>query len=425
MDSEAYTYCLENISITSLGCKVNQAECAWLEERLRGPAKAQHTPGGGALLLTCAVTATASRQSRQMARRLLRDKQMLLVSGCDAQINPELYHALGAKVLPRANLAYLPSLEKIHFWDITRPMPQPESGPWLPGWRKPGRHTRGQLKVQDGCNAHCAYCIVPKTRGGSRSLELDKAVASFVELAYAGAREVVLSGIHLGRYDDNGRTLLELVSALLASHPGPRIRLSSLEANEVSSQLIQLMAGEPRLCPHLHLPLQSGSDEVLRAMGRTYKAKEYAEIAWAAHARIENLCLGADVMVGLPGEDEAAFEQTLTLLQELPIAYLHVFPFSPRPGTKAEQLPGRPPSVVARHRAGILRSLGDAKWKQFLLKQVGRKLRVLAEDGASGRADNYCPVHFAGKCVRGQMVEVHITNLSGESALQLQGEIIS
>lgn len=413
----------DGVSVVSLGCKVNQAESAWLKEKLNAEGLgAEEGERVLKILLTCAVTATASRQSRQMARRMFEDSGSLIVSGCDAQINPSFYHGLGAGVLPRANLSFAPTLTSSHLWQGCGPMPAPESGPWVPGMRHPhGTRNRGQLKVQDGCNAGCAYCIVPQTRGVPRSREPLAAKGEFLALAEGGALEVVLSGIHLGRYAYDDNTLADLITILLGAHPLPRIRLSSLEAMELTSRIIELLATEERLCPHLHLPLQSGSNRVLAAMGRTYKAEEYAEKAWLAYNSINGLCLGADVLVGLPGEDEKAFAETFALLESLPVAYLHVFPYSPRPGTKAVQLAGRPASALAKARAARLRDLGLSKWKAFLQKQIGRKLSVLVESNNLGRAANYSPVRLDEKFEPGQLVEQYIAGMTDEPAPYLIG----
>jgi threonylcarbamoyladenosine tRNA methylthiotransferase MtaB len=360
-----------------------------------------------ALLFTCAVTASASRQSRQMARRLAAGHEQVVVTGCDVQAHPEKYS--GFAILSRSALAKAPELirKQIALPRILEVAPAPEAGAFVPGQRKPSRHyTRAQLKVQDGCDAHCAYCIVPYTRGKPRSLSLIKACAAFHALGRAGAGEVVLSGIHLGRYQiaANPRPLLTLLQSLLRVHPLPRLRLSSLEAGEITPHLLSLMADEARICPHLHLPLQSGSDRLLAAMGRTYDRAFYARQAERAAAMLPGLCLGADVLVGLPGEEETDFSQTFELLRQLPINYLHVFPYSPRPGTRAAAMPGRPPAPAVRERAEQLRQLSREKWRSYLKEQEGRTLRVVVETDGWGRAENYCLVQAPPGSRPGEMI---------------------
>jgi threonylcarbamoyladenosine tRNA methylthiotransferase MtaB len=191
----------------------------------------------------------------------------------------------------------------------------------------------------------------------------------------------------------------------LAAHPLPRLRLSSLEAGEITPELLELMAREPRLCPHLRAPLQSGSDRVLAAMGRPYTAVEYAARLEQVGEAVPGLCLGADVLVGLPGEDREAFRQTRALVERLPLAYLHVFPYSPRPGTRAAEMDGRPPEREARQRAAELRELGAAKRLAFYQAQVGRRLQVVAESRGRGRSQGYCLVELGPAARPGQVVE--------------------
>jgi threonylcarbamoyladenosine tRNA methylthiotransferase MtaB len=399
--------------VASLGCKVNQAEAAWLADslRARGLVRAgRGRPAAVAVLMSCAVTAAAARQSRQAARRLARAHPGALVvaAGCGAQAEPAAYAAAGAGVAGRAGLSALPELLARGDAPSGRPGP-PDAGPWCPGMEAPGRRrTRGLLKLQDGCDADCAYCIVPRLRGRPRSLPAGPAAQGLARLGEAGAAEVVLTGVHLGRWGRDlpgAGDLAALLSRLLAAHPLPRLRLSSLEAGEITPELLELMAREPRLCPHLHAPLQSGSDRVLAAMGRPYTAAEYAarlEQAWEA---VPGLCLGADVLVGLPGEDREAFRQTRELVERLPLAYLHVFPYSPRPGTRAAEMDGRPPEREARQRAAELRELGAAKRLAFYQAQVGRRLQVVAESRGRGRSQGYCLVELGPAARPGQVVE--------------------
>lgn len=420
--------------ITTLGCKVNQAEAAWLAHSLEAlgwsrvddPDQAE-----AAVVLTCAVTAAASRQSRQAARRLGRalGPGRVLVTGCDAQAEAEAFAAEGFPVMGRAGLASLPqTLAQGGPLPASDPPPPPDSGGFCPGfWPPDSGRARSQLKVQDGCDAGCAYCIVPSTRGRPRSLNLSEAVATFRDLGEAGAAEVVLTGIHLGLYGrdlDQAKSVADLVRALLAAHPGPRLRLSSLEVNEVSDEILGLMAGEERLCRHLHIPLQSGADQVLAAMGRPYDTAFYAERARAALGAVDGLCLGADVLAGLPGEDQAAFEHTRDLLASLDLAYLHVFPYSPRPGTRAAQMK-RPNDLLAREWAAQLRALGRAKRIAFLQKQIGQTLHVVVEGSGQGRSGNYCLVEVDRAVRPGGLVAARIESLvSAKGEPRLKGRII-
>ncbi len=411
---------MKRFVITSLGCKVNQAEAASLAARLEAQAWQRAEEGREAdlaVLLTCAVTGPAARQSRQMARRLKRQhpSARVVATGCDAQADPVSYEQAGCLLLPRAALAEWQGGDIPPRSDTP---PPPDSGPFCPGAQLPGpERTRGLLKVQDGCNAFCAYCIVPSTRGRPRSLPLDQAAAAFAELGRAGAAEVVLTGIHLGRWgwDLTPRLELpELLKALLAAHSGPRVRLSSLEPQELSEELLALAATEERICPHLHLPLQSGSRRVLRAMGRPYTPEQYAARVHAARAALPGACIGADVLMGLPGEDEQAFNSTRELIAGLPLSYLHVFPYSPRPGTRAADMPGQPPAQVVKERAADLRALGRAKRRAYYQAQMGQTLAVVVEGSGLGRAGNYCLVRLEPAPPTGSLLRVLITDCQEE-----------
>lgn len=407
--------------LTTLGCKVNQAEAASLAAQLEAqgwrPAS-EGQPADLVVLLTCSVTATAGRQSRQMARRLARAQAgaRIVVSGCDAQAAPLAYRREGLEVAGRASLAGLAGMLGQGLpLDSPPQLPAPDAGPFCLGLRAPltGR-TRGLLKVQDGCDAACAYCIVPSTRGGPRSLPLAQAAQLWQELGQAGAAEVVLTGVHLGRYGQDLEPPLDLarlLEALLAAHPGPRLRLSSLEVSELSPGVLDLLAREPRLCPHLHVPLQTGSARLLKAVGRPYTPQEYAQRLRQVAQALPGLCLGADVMVGLPGESEQDFADTEALIASLPLSYLHVFPYSPRPGTPAAAWPGRVPGPLARQRAARLRELGRAKWREFLASQQGQTAQVVVEASGLGRAANYCLVRLPAQAPAGSLLAVRLGRL--------------
>jgi len=234
----------------------------------------------------------------------------------------------------------------------------------------------------------------------------------------------VLTGIHLGLYGrglEPGQDLPHLLRRLLAAHPGPRIRISSLEVGEVSHEIIDLLAATPRLCPHLHLPLQTGSDRLLKSMGRPYTRDEYAAAIRLAAEKAPGLCLGADVLVGLPGEDQEAFEETRALLADLPISYLHVFAYSPRPGTRAASMPGRPAGREVKRRSQVLRKLAASKQKAFYAAQVGRELLAVVEAGDRGRSANYCSLLLPAGLAVGSLVPVVAKELvTGPEGLSLR-----
>ncbi|HVO83883.1 MAG TPA: tRNA (N(6)-L-threonylcarbamoyladenosine(37)-C(2))-methylthiotransferase MtaB [Syntrophobacteria bacterium] len=396
----------------TLGCKVNQCETAYLEERLR---RAGYEIGPFSrradlyCLNTCAVTARAAMESRQLIRRALRQnpEARVVVTGCYAQIAPA-----EIACIPGVSLI-LGSSEKLALLEhLTGPLsaatPIIRAGdPGATGIPQPlllsaftGR-TRAFLKIQDGCDARCSYCIVPHARGRSRSIPTAPVLEQVERFLAGGFQEIVLTGIHLGQWGhdlDPPRHLTSLIDDIFERCPPPRLRLSSLEPGEITGELLDRMASEPRLCPHLHVPLQSGDAAVLREMNRTYHPLFYRDLVRDAVARVAGLAVGADILVGFPGETEACFLNTHRLLESLPLAYLHVFPFSPRPGTPAAVMRGRVPPPVIRTRSAVLRHLDRAKRLAFMGGFVGTVRPVLLEgrsaaDGSRlGFSDNYIPV---------------------------------
>ena len=424
---------MKRFLVSTLGCKVNQAEAASLAAELEAKGWRPAAPGEPtdlAVLLTCSVTGPAARQSRQMARRLAKEhpQARVVATGCDLQADPASYPEQGCQILGRAHLAGLAELLDLDALPAEESPPRPDSGEFCPGWWRPGQErSRGLLKVQDGCDAVCAYCIVPYTRGRPRSLPLTEAAQDWRRLGEAGAPEVVLTGIHLGRWGrdlEPPADLPQLLSDLLAAHPGPRMRLSSLESEELTDEVIALASDETRICRHFHLPLQSGNARILKAMGRPYTPDDYAERVLAAHKALPGLCLGADVLVGLPGEDEEAFKDTYETIHSLPINYLHVFPFSPRPGTRAADMPNRPQGLLVKERGAKLRELGQTKRRAFLAQQIGRTLRVVMERSGLGRSGNYCLVALERELPPGEVAEVEIVGLEdSEKEPRLRGRV--
>lgn len=353
---------------------------------------------------TCSVTGRADAQARQLIRRVLRTRpgSRVVVTGCYAQRAPREVAAIPGVALVAGNG------EKDRLQDLVAGLPvEPARGAVaeepviaVPEPRGRGRlfnptpaefggRTRAYLRVQDGCDAGCSYCVVPQVRGRSVSLDPDLAVRRAEELLQRGFREIVLTGVHLGLFgrDGGGSAGLADLVGRIADLPGEfRLRLSSLEAEEVDGRLIDRMAGDGRLAPQLHLPLQSGSDRVLARMRRPAGAAAYRRVVERAAACIDPLGLGADVIAGFPGETDADFEETVRLIEALPFTYLHVFPWSPRPGTPAAALPGRVPRAVVAERCRRLREMAATRRQGFAQRLLGRPLTVLVEqrreDGA-------------------------------------------
>ncbi len=360
---------------------------------------------------TCTVTGKSDFQSRQMVRRARtwNPEARIIVTGCLVETNPESLHGLPfdylvrpderrqvARIIMHGN--YTASKDPGFFY-------HPEAGIQ--------HRTRALVKVQDGCDLRCSYCTVPLARGKSRSLDPEKVIHQLKSLFHQGFLEAVITGINLGAYGrDMGTTLLELLLRIEDEEQAPpRIRLSSLEPHEIRPDLIEYLGKSSRICPHLHLPLQSGDDQILARMKRSYKARKFSDIIHKLHQAVPGLCLGMDVIAGFPGETDQNFENTLRLLKSLPFAYLHVFPFSPRPGTEAAGFKDRVSSTQVKSRTRVLRRLSEDRRNKFYHDHQGTLLRVLFERNESGwlrgLSDNYIPVRAPGpKELTGRLVWV-------------------
>jgi threonylcarbamoyladenosine tRNA methylthiotransferase MtaB len=360
---------------------------------------------------TCTVTAEADREARQLIRRIAsRNPQArIVVTGCYAQRAPDELAALPgvSHVVGNSHKPILGQLT-LKMLDIdysAEPVGRAEvfcSDIFLENELKSESHlgsggrTRAIVKVQDGCNANCSFCIIPSVRGRSRSLAPRSVIDEIATLVDRGYKEVVLSGIHLGTYgrDLNTKTSLEsLVTSILDAAPGlQRLRLSSIEPLEVTPNIIELVATNPRMAHHFHIPLQSGSSRVLRAMRRPYQPEYYSDLLNRIRFRIADASIGADVMVGFPGETDEEFSQTFRLIEDSPLTYLHVFPYSSRPGTLAAGLTGQVPSHVANFRAKAMRQLITRKHAAFLASMAGRVLDVLVLQRGEGLTGNFLKV---------------------------------
>lgn len=427
------------MALLTQGCRANRADTEALAEALRGRCLlvAPDAPADLVVVNTCAVTLDADAAARQALRRAARlhPGARLVAAGCSAELDAAPLRALPgvAAVVGARSRETLAGevLRLLEAWDHggesapgtgagTGLDPEDAAAPASPLRVSPARPL---LKVQDGCDAACAYCAVPAARGPSRSVPFEEAVAALVERSARHA-EVVLTGVHLGAYGLDltpRRSLQALLEAAAARGLGGRIRLSSIEPHELPLPLLDGPAARS-LCRHLHLPLQSGSAAVLRAMGRPGAPEALRRVVEGAAARWPGACLGADLIAGFPGETEADHQATLALCEALPLAYLHVFPFSPRPGTRAASLPGAIPSAVARRRAAELRGLSDARWGAFLTAQVGQVHQVVVERVAAGLArgtsGHAVPVEWpAGPEPRGAACRVLITDADGRRCL--------
>ena len=435
----------KSVAFATLGCKVNQCESASFQSCFEGKGFAVNPFDAAAdiyVINTCAVTAKAAAQSRQLVRRALRTnpRARVMVTGCYAQVEPQKIRELAA-----ASVAIVGNANKHQIFaaamsaDMPRQSFEPEqAGEYfsdiagqhemcqLPVKRFPGR-TRAFLKVQDGCNNFCSYCIVPYARGRSRSLAQDKVLHQARGYTREGHKEIVLTGIHVGHYGldlEPASTLLDLLQNLTAAAPGIRYRLSSLEPAEINRDLLAFMAAAENFMPHLHIPLQSGSDAILKKMRRRYTTAQFIEKVHLCKEMLPTAAIGVDVLVGFPGETETDFQNTYETVMNLPVAYLHVFPFSKRPGTPAAKMAGQVAAGVKDERVAVLRKLDHKKRTDFYRSRIGKVHAVLVEAEkppaamAKGFTDNYIPVQFkAGPDAAGRVVPVKLERLQGSYVL--------
>jgi threonylcarbamoyladenosine tRNA methylthiotransferase MtaB len=401
---------LERFFVKSFGCRASQADGAALEAGLaaKGMLSAAAPADADLVVLnTCTVTSTADDELRQTVRRIHRERPQarILITGCYAQRAPEDLAALPgvSMVVGNSHKTRIPDLAmagtaeyhgQIHVGDIFAAR-EFLSAPVVDAL---GDRTRPNLKIQDGCNNRCSFCIIPFVRGRSRSAPPEQVIAEVAHLA-AKYREVVLSGINLGRWGrelDGRMRLHDLVRRVLDETPVERLRLSSVEPMDWSDELLDLMSGSERIAHHVHAPLQSGSDTVLRRMHRKYRPVHYASRILKARKRMPDCAVGADVMTGFPGETEAEFEDSRAVIESLPFTYLHVFTYSERPGTAAAEHAGAVPIEIRKRRTHILRELSRRKNLEFRQRMLGRTLSVVTiEDGRVALSGNYLKVSLA------------------------------
>jgi len=421
------------IALITLGCKTNQSDAASLAAELlmQGHRIVPSSQTADVIIIhTCTVTQKTDYQSRQIIRRMAakNPRGQVVVTGCYAQVSPESLQAIPGVdyVVGMAERKRIPGIiiakEKSRKAAVLiSPVEKQKS---FEEWMLPHFHdrTRAFLKVQDGCNSYCSYCIVPYARGRNRSLPLERVLFQARGLAAQGFKEIVLTGIHLGTYGEDllpPPSLLILLKELERQNLSLRLRLSSIEPREFNPPLMEYLASSRRVCPHLHIPLQSGDDRILRRMNRNYSSAFFADLVNRLAQTIPGAAIGADVIGGFPGEDDSAFLNTMTLIENLPLAYLHVFPFSKRKGTPASAFPGQVPPQVILARCHALREMGQKKRDSFSRSFLGQRLKVLVEgkrDRESGLlkgfSENYIPILLpGGETLMNQEVEAEVTEV--------------
>jgi threonylcarbamoyladenosine tRNA methylthiotransferase MtaB len=455
--------------IEQFGCRATQADAAAIERQLRDRGYKVSKDANSAEVVvvnTCTVTAAADLQARQAIHVIhrLNPSAQIVVTGCYAQRSPEELAALPGVSWVVGN-SHKPEIPRL-IAEMAHISPRDDPRGFVPASALQGArlaavsvsgeadadasaaaqiligdvqdqreflfaaveggesgHTRPVLKIQDGCDKRCSYCVIPHVRGRSRSLDPDRAVAEIRKLAERGAREAVLSGIDIGNYgrDLNPRTnLRDLLRRALRETAIERLRVSSIEPIDVSAELIAVFAENTRMARHFHMPLQSGSDRVLASMHRWYRAEHYSRRAQYVRELLPDAAIGADVIAGFPGETEEDHRSTIALIAALPLTYLHVFSFSPRPGTSAAKLLNPVPHAEISRRAGELRALGEEKKAQFQKMQIGGNMRVLTLNrtgesafGTWTRAisGNHLDVRVSGAWAANRFVDVKIEGI--------------
>ena len=423
-------------AFTTLGCKVNQYETRRIAESFerRGFRVVPfEEPASVYVVNTCSVTAVASSKSRQMMRRAKRTNPSakLVVTGCEAQAA-----ARAGRFLPEADLvvANPEKLETLaHFLHAFPEYAEQAAAPSVNG--APGRmqrRTRAVVKVQDGCNIFCSYCSIPYTRPVLASRPWRELVDEVECLVAAGHREVVLTGVLIGDYGpvtgSGGPDLTGLCAELCGIRRLERIRISSIEVTQISDELLHLMCSEPKMCPHLHIPLQSGSDQVLRDMGRPYTRDEYLARCSDAKDRVRDLAITTDILVGFPSEDDIAISDTLRVVEKVSYLSAHVFRYSPRPGTPAEALGDPVPENEKLRRSKVVSEAASRSGRIFRSAFVGRVMRVLVESAQpssgmlKGHSDNYLEIEFGGpQRLIGDLVLVRVL---ADGLRSMSGEIV-
>jgi len=407
------------VSVLTLGCKVNQSESSIIEGSLKKfgysiVSISEHPDY--CIVNTCAVTSKSDYQSRQLIRRAVRSGARVIVTGCYSQLRPNDIRDIGGifsivennKKMCIINMLTDNILSTTHSYSS---------------------RARPYLKVQDGCNFACTYCIVPLARGKSVSLDVSEVIRQANEFEASGYNEIVLTGIHLGSYgyDLRPRTRLsELLKTLLKKTKIHRIRLSSIEINEVDDELIGILK-EQRICKHIHLPLQSGDDAVLRLMNRMYTSDVYVSTVENIIKNVPDIAIGTDIIVGFPGEGDKEFLNTKELLSSMPIAYMHIFPFSSRPNTLASKMSMQNSPSIKRERFNELNALNIKQKRAFILSQINKTLDIIIEEHcpeniSSGTSNNYLKVKISSRMYpKGTLVYVRVSGIEGNI---LEGEPI-
>ena len=409
----------------TLGCKVNQYESEAMQKLFEaaGYEVTQKISEASVVVVnTCTVTAVSSQKSRQMIRRAAKENCVLVVVGCYAQSEPEEISKIDGvdviigtkdrtRIIELVEAALKNRGEKILQVGSVEDIRAFEELPHTP------HRTRAFLKIEDGCNNFCSYCIIPYVRGRVRSRSLESIRAECLELK-ANYKEIVLTGIHIGAYgrDVKNISLIDAVKTVLYAANPLRLRLGSLESAEMTDELIELIKNDRRICNHVHLPLQSGSDEILKAMRRPYTTKNFAELTARLVNEVPEISIGTDLIVGFPGETDKHFDETIDFIQSQPFSKIHVFPYSARAGTVAAALPNQIPAQIKKFRASRALEISRAKSKTFNERLIGKTVEIIAETSEGGLVDgltkNYVRVYTPDKNILlGEVIKIQVEKI--------------
>ena len=427
---------MKKVAFHTIGCRLNQSETAVLADRLKtiGYERVEFgAPTDLLVLNTCSVTEGAEVDCRRAIRRTLRQspQAFVAVTGCYAQTGLQALQTIPGVDLVLGNQFKMNLPDYVRPEVITEKFPLPkilhtrtiDREDFLQEGVGDYTTTRANLKIQDGCNFMCSFCLIPFARGRERSRQLDDAVREAEQLVDRGHKELVLTGVNIGQFASGGLGIIDLIQRLESIPELARIRISSIEPTTIPEALLDYMASSSKLCRFLHVPLQSGDDEILHAMNRRYTVKEYSD--WVCHAarKIPDVCIGTDLMVGFPGESEQQFDNTRSVVTDLPLAYFHVFSYSTRPGTAATRMDNHVPAKTIKARSKNLSELSRGKRADFYRQFVDRRVSVLFESSESagwwsGLTDNYIRVRVPSTTVSSNEIHtVQITGAMGEVAL--------
>ncbi len=426
----------QKISFHTLGCRLNQSETAILQNSFEQKGYKVVNfgePADVVVVNTCTVTENGDNDTKKLVNKINRMNHgsRIALIGCQAQIQR-------GKLLSLPNVNWIVgNSRKMEFADILSKtyhsnfpkviVPAISRGTFkIPTVGVDRKHTRANLKIQDGCDFFCSFCVIPYARGRARSREFDDIIKEAQTLISAGHREIVITGINVGTYQYNSKNILDIIKFLQKLKGLKRLRISSIEPTTIPEELVKLIAQNNKICRYLHIPLQSGSNKILMAMNRRYNVEYFSKYVGKIHQSIPDVCIGTDAIVGFPGESEADFEETYQVLNNLPLAYFHVFGYSERPWAKSQKLDHKIPKEIIKARSQVLRELSIQKRQAFMQKQIGKVQNVLFEQKKNGYwtglTDTYIRVNVESiKNIHNQLLPVLLKDYQNNS---MKGDLV-